>query len=98
SHYYSTNLTIAATVISYIPASIILAILSYRFFSWYRSNKNTISLLFFIGTGVLAINLAAGAIIHSYYILSSKRPSYYIGPQYQASFPKITLKSSGIVS
>src|SRR5262249_29301541 len=40
--YYSARLIIAATLVSYIPATIIMGILSYRFYSWYKSNKNTI--------------------------------------------------------
>jgi hypothetical protein len=115
NHHYSIYLIIAATIVSYIPASIIMGLLSYRFFSWYSSNKNAISLLFLIGTSMVAINVAVGVVIHSYYLVESHKAlsttartaggagatsaAADIGPQLQVNnFPKITPKSSAIVS
>jgi hypothetical protein len=94
--YFSSSLIIAATIVSYIPATIIMALLSYRFYSWYKLNRNTISLLFLIGSAMVGINLGVGVVIHSYYIWSHKPTNIVAQPQ--VSFPTITPKSDGIIS
>lgn len=70
--YFSARLIIAATLVSYIPTTAIMGLLSYRFYSWYKSNGNAISLLFLIGSAMVGINLGIGLAIHSYYIWSKK--------------------------
>jgi peptidoglycan/LPS O-acetylase OafA/YrhL len=40
---YSSFLVIFVTIISYVPAAIILGILSYRFIEWYKIRKNSIT-------------------------------------------------------
>jgi hypothetical protein len=90
--YYSAKLIIAATLVSYIPATIIMGILSYRFYSWYKSNRNTISLLFFIGTAMVCIYQSVGVPINCYYIWSKKPID--IDEQSQVNFPKITPQSA----
>jgi MFS family permease len=94
--YFSTGLIIAATLVSYIPATAIMGLLSYRFYSWYKSNRNAISLLFLIGSAMVGINLGVGVTIHSYYIWSKK--PIEITAQPQVNFPKITPQSIGILS
>src|SRR5262249_54466323 len=93
---YSTKLIIAATIISYVPASVILLLLAYRFYLWYRLNKNAITFLFLIGSFFVGVNLASGVVIHNYYLWTNKPDN--ITPQLQVSFPIMTPSSSGIVS
>ena len=95
--YFSTRLIIASTLVSYIPAAAIMWLLSYRFYSWYKSNRNAISLLFLVGSAMIAVNLGVGLVIHSYYIWS-KKPIDITTVQSQITFPKITPQSAGIVS
>jgi len=94
--YYSARLIIAATLVSYIPATIIMGILSYRFYSWYKSNKNTISLLFLIGSAMVCIYQGVSVSINCYYVWSKKPTDIY--EQSQVTFPKITPQSAGILS
>jgi hypothetical protein len=100
-HQYSLLLIILATIVSYIPASLILGILSYRFLAWFRTRRNSITLLFFIGSGMVGVNLAVGVVIHSYYMWSEK-PAKIITEQSQiataVTFPEITPQSVGILS
>jgi hypothetical protein len=101
-------LIILATLTSYIPASLIMCILSYRFYSSYKSSKNNISLLFFLGVAMVAINVGVGAIIHSYYIWTEKPnviqasknfkntgSDYDSNSKYNYNFPKITPRAVG---
>jgi hypothetical protein len=97
-HEYSTSLIILATIVSYVPASVILGILSYRFLAWFKTRRNSITLLFFIGSGMVAVNLAVGMVIHSYYIESVKPDIITEQSQIPTAYPKITPQSVGILS
>jgi hypothetical protein len=63
--YYHTLLIIAATMISYIPASVILSMLCYNFLSWYRSNRRYVVLLYALSTAMVAIAIGLNAAIYS---------------------------------
>lgn len=54
--YYSTNLILMITCISYASGIVNLGILAERFFKWYFNNKNSISLLFGISTLSILVN------------------------------------------
>ncbi|HKG31840.1 MAG TPA: hypothetical protein VKA91_11265 [Nitrososphaeraceae archaeon] len=54
--HYSTVMLIAITSISYILAIAMLGLLAQKFFSWYKSNRNSVVLLYGISTTILAIN------------------------------------------
>ena len=56
--HYSTIIINAVTSISYVVATGMLALLSQRFFSWYRSNRSFGVLLYGISAALLAINIA----------------------------------------
>jgi MFS family permease len=63
--YYHTILLIAATVVSYIPASVILAMLCYNLSSWYRSNRRRYAvLLYALSTAMVAIAIGLNAAIY----------------------------------
>ena len=79
-------------------ASVILGILSYRFLPWFKTRRNSITLLFFIGSGMAGVNLAVGMVIHSYYIESVKPDIITEQSQIPAAYPKITPQSVGILS
>jgi hypothetical protein len=54
--HYSTIILNAVTSISYVVATGMLALLSQRFFSWYKSNRNLVVLLYGLSAAILAIN------------------------------------------
>lgn len=54
--YYSTIILNAVTSISYVAATVMLALLSQRFFLWYKSNRNSVVLLYGVASAILAIN------------------------------------------
>lgn len=66
---YSIGLLIAATVLSFTLATIIMAVFSYRFFSWFKSstyqktkkNYTTLALLLFYGVAGSAAAISIGA-------------------------------------
>jgi hypothetical protein len=93
---YSIVLIIAATIISYVPASVILLLLAYRFFLWYKLSKNTITFLFLIGSFFVGVNLAAGVVLHNYYLWVNKPDT--IVTNLHVNFPVITPGSSGLMS
>jgi hypothetical protein len=55
--HYSTIIISAVTSISYVVATAMLALLSQRFFSWYKSNRNFVVLLYGLSAALLAINV-----------------------------------------
>jgi hypothetical protein len=54
--FYSTVMLTAVTSISYILAIAMLALLAQRFFSWYKSNRNSVVLLYGLSATVLVVN------------------------------------------
>ena len=48
----------AATWISYIMAMVMMGLLAYRFFSWFRTNRDYVVLLYALASIMLAINAA----------------------------------------
>jgi hypothetical protein len=59
SHFYTIQL-ILSTVISYALSIFLLSLISYRFFSWYRSNGNLVVLSYGFACAILAVNLGLG--------------------------------------
>jgi len=54
--YYSTSALVIITILSYSCASLMLGLLALRFFSWFRSNKNLVVLLYACASATLTIN------------------------------------------
>src|SRR5215204_5604599 len=54
--HYSASILVAVTSISYLLATAMLALLSQRFFSWFKSNRNAVILLYGLSAAILAIN------------------------------------------
>jgi hypothetical protein len=59
SYFYTIQL-ILSTVISYALSIFLLSLLSHRFFSWHRSNRNFMVLSYGFACGILAVNLGLG--------------------------------------
>lgn len=75
----------------------ILAVLSCKFVTWFRISRDAIYFLFFIGSEMVAVNLAVGAVIRSYYIWSEESPdATFLNTQADLAFPEITPQSVGI--
>lgn len=54
--HYSVSILAAVTSISYILATAMLSLLAQRFFSWFKSDRNTVILLYGLSAAILAIN------------------------------------------
>jgi hypothetical protein len=54
---YNTFMLTAATVMSYIVAITMLVLLAQRFFSWFKSNMNSVVILYGLSSTILAINM-----------------------------------------
>src|SRR5829696_1886160 len=76
NNYYNSALSIAIISISYGTAAALIIWLSLMFFSWYRSTKNLIVLLYSLSMVVIAFNLIMTASFAS--IKVSERP-YLVG-------------------
>jgi hypothetical protein len=60
SSYYSVASLVTGIAISYILSISMLGLLAQRFFSWFRSNRNAVVLLYGLSSAALAINAALG--------------------------------------
>jgi hypothetical protein len=76
SSQYNSRLLISSILISYVSAIFILAVVARRFFYWYISNRNAVTLLYGLATAVIAINLAVGLVL-SYLLLIGQPVDIY---------------------
>jgi hypothetical protein len=68
--HYSVGLLIAAIVISFTLATVIMGLLSYRFLSWYKSStKNVTVLLYGVTFAVTAMGLGVILVVNTSFIL-----------------------------
>jgi signal transduction histidine kinase len=94
SHYYVV-LIVAATATSYIISTVIMCLLSYRFFSWYKSNKkNLMFLLYCLATALAAGGMIAGNISQNGLLLLEK-PSK-VTAQSNTQFPTFASSNSSM--
>jgi signal transduction histidine kinase len=92
SQYYVV-LIVAVIAISYTPSTVIMVLLSYRFFSWYRSNrKNIVVLLYGLATAMTASGMIAGNISQNGLLLLEKQSKVSI--QSNVLFPSMTTSDS----
>jgi hypothetical protein len=84
SHYY-TFLLAAVTAISYILAGTIMALLAFLLFSWYKSNRNHVVLLYGISSAILAVTAVAAILLMCYILVADK--SSEISPQSPVEYP-----------
>ena len=78
--HYSVGLLIAAIVISFTLATIIMGLLSYRFLSWYKSStKNVMVLLYGVTFAVTAMSLGVILVVNTSFILL--KPAEIVGSQ-----------------
>jgi hypothetical protein len=70
SHYYS-NLLSAATAISYGLAILLMSILVYRLFSWFRLNKSLVVLLYGLAVAAIIVNAADTIVYLTRYYLAN---------------------------
>jgi signal transduction histidine kinase len=67
--YYYTSMLILSSSISYAIASIIMVILAVEFFSWYRSNRNFILLLYGVSSIVTCISIVSSLVFFTVILL-----------------------------
>jgi hypothetical protein len=88
-NYYYTSISILIIMISYGTAAGFLIWLSLLFFSWYKSNRNLIVILYFISTLMIAFNLITTGVYTG--VKVSERPKLtgeYVGGSGDLSFGK----------
>jgi signal transduction histidine kinase len=76
--YYYTSLLTWNSLISYAIASIIMVILALKFFSWYRSNRNFIVLLYSVSFIITSISIVSSIVFFTVILLDTpaiKSPS-----------------------
>ena len=69
SSYYDTYTLILGTSISYVTASILMAILALMFLSWYRSNRSLVFLLYGISSIVVSISIVSSIVFFTAILL-----------------------------
>ncbi|MBV9667733.1 MAG: hypothetical protein JO327_06340 [Nitrososphaeraceae archaeon] len=94
SHYYIVS-TIAATTISYALACIIMSLVSYRFFSWYKSSKDNTVLLYALASAMVAISTGSHLLTHNAILL--EKP-FVIDANLKQDFPEISQSTIGIIA
>ena len=88
-NYYYTSVSILIIMISYGTAAGFIIWLSLLFFSWYKSNRNLIVILYFISTLMIAFNLITTGVYTG--VKVSERPEFtgeYVGGSGDISFGK----------
>jgi hypothetical protein len=95
SQYY-TILLVAATMIGYLLGGVIMGLLSYRLFSWYKENKKALQILLFaLGSAMTSGALVAGILSQNMMLLDAH--VQVIGPQSIVAFPTINPEVAGIM-
>jgi hypothetical protein len=95
SQYY-TVLLVAATMIGYILGGVIMGLLCYRFFSWYKENKRALQILLFaLGSAMTSGSLIGGIVSQNIMLLETHVQA--IGPQSKVAFPTIDPNVAGIM-
>src|SRR5215212_189485 len=70
SYYYTSMLSLNSSI-SYVTASIIMMILALKFFSWYRSNKNFILLLYGVSSIINSISIVSSLVFFTVILLDT---------------------------
>jgi hypothetical protein len=95
SEYY-TVLLVAATMIGYVLGGVIMGLLCYRLFSWYKENKRALQILLFaVGSAMTSGTLIGGIISQNVMLLETH--VQVIGPQSKVAFPTINPDVAGIM-
>jgi signal transduction histidine kinase len=67
--YYSISMLTWSLSISYVVASVIMVILALEFFSWYRSNRNFVVLLYGISSIITSISIVSSLVFFNVILL-----------------------------
>lgn len=95
SQYY-TILLVAATMIGYVLGGVIMGLLCYRLFSWYKENKRALQILLFaLGSAMTSATLIGGILSQNVMLLETH--VQVIGPQSKVAFPTINPNVAGIM-
>ncbi|OLC22811.1 MAG: hypothetical protein AUI60_01265 [Thaumarchaeota archaeon 13_1_40CM_2_39_4] len=89
--FYSTVLLVMIATLSYSLSAVLLALLSQRFFSWFRSNRNSVVLSYGLSSALLTANIVI-TVVFSTVILQDKPET--IMPRFAIQIP-ITEIGSG---
>jgi MFS family permease len=95
SQYY-VGMLVAATTIGYMLGGIMMGLLTYRFFSWYRTNKQNLQVfLYGLGSALTSGSLIAGIVSQDALLLENN--ILLVGPQSAVEFPTIDPDSMGVM-
>ncbi len=84
--YYNVAMLTAAVTISYMLTVIMMGILSQRFFSWFKSNRSSVVLLYGLSSTTLAINAGFTVVLVCFILLG--KPQVAV-PHVGANFPAL---------
>jgi hypothetical protein len=91
---FDTILIIAAIIVSFVPASIMMGLLSYNLLVWFKSNRSAAVLLYALSSAMVCIALGLNAGIYSGLLLHG--PATIEGPQTEVHFSEINETTFGI--
>jgi hypothetical protein len=93
SQYYTVPVVVMTTI-GYFLGGIIMGVLCYRFFSWYRSNRRNVSILLYgLAAALASVALAIGIIPQDFLLLEAY--PYAVGLQSSVKFPTISSGEMG---
>ena len=84
---YSTRLLIFFTSISYAFSIVMLAVLARQFISWFRSNRNTVVLLYTVAIIFIGIDVGTGILLNTILLANQPVDSHQIVASNSASIP-----------
>lgn len=91
---FNVILGVSATVTSFIPASIMMAILAYNLLRWYKISRNAAVLFYALSATMVCTALGLNAVIYSGLLLD--KPPIVEGPQEEVQFSEISQATSGL--
>jgi MFS family permease len=85
--HYSTRLLISSTWISYTFSIVMLGVLARQFISWFRSNRNTVVLLYTLAIIFIGIDVGTGIILNTALLMGQPVDSQQIVGSMSANIP-----------
>jgi hypothetical protein len=85
--HYNTRLLIFSTSISYMFSIVMLGVLARQFISWFRSNRNTVVMLYTIAIIFIGIDVGTGILLNSILLVNQQVNSQQIVASNSAIIP-----------
>ena len=85
--HYNTRLLISSTSISYVFSIVMLGVLARQFISWFRSNRNTVVMLYTIAIIFIGIDVGTGILLNTILLVNQQVNSQQIVASNSAIIP-----------